>query len=100
MNNKGQTLIIFILLIPILAIMFIYAFKQINMVNDNKEKNGFITSNMIIILNNDIRDIDKIKSVFGDNSTINIAEDKIVIRVDDLIYCGDYLTKTYQKGGC
>lgn len=100
MNNKGQTLIMFLLLLPLIAIIFIYALKNITMVSDNKDVNGLITSNMEIILNNDIRDVQRIKTILGDNSTVNIVDDKILIRVDKVIYCGDYLTKTYQKGGC
>ena len=100
MNNKGQTLIMFLLLLPLIAIIFVYALKNLEMVSDHKTTNGLIVSNMEIILNNDIRDVERIKEILGDNSSVTIQEDKILIRVDKVIYCGDYITKTYQKGGC
>lgn len=100
MNNKGQTLILFILLIPIIAIIFVYSLRTIKMVSDKKDTVGLISDNMQIILDNDIRDIDKIKNVLGNGCTVNIENDKILIRIDSVIYCGDYISKTYQKGGC
>lgn len=120
MNNHGQSLILFVLIIPI-VVGFLAFFIDLSMVNYEKNRlNGIVVSNLEIIVNSDIRDIDRIKSVFLENDIsvdISLEEDSVIILVDSDIkslfgkilnfdmyefiisYKGDYLAKTVSKVG-
>ena len=121
MNNKGQTLILFLLIIPLVA-GFLAFFIDISMVNYERNRlNGVINNNLEIIVNNDVRDIDKIKKVFLENGiiidNISIDSDVIYIYIDldikslfgkilnfdfyklKVKYSGDYLENLVSKVG-
>ena len=81
MNNKGQTLILFLLIIPIIT-GFLAFFVDISMVTYEKNKiDGIIMNNLDVILEKNIRDIDKIKNVFLENKLVvnNIVVDNDII---------------------
>ena len=120
MNNRGQSLILFVLIIPI-VVVFLAFFIDLSMVNYEKNRlNGIIVSNLEVIVNSEIRDINKIKNVFLENDIsvdISLEEDSVIILVDSDIkslfgkilnfdvykfsvkYKGDYLAKTVSKVG-
>ena len=121
MNNKGQTLILFLLVIPII-VGFLAFFIDISMVNYEKNRlDGIIVNNLEIIVNSDIRDINKIRNVFLENDividNISIDSDAISLYIDFDIkslfgkilnfdfyelkvdYKGDYLEKVVSKVG-
>ena len=62
MNNKGQSLITFVLILP-LIVMFIAFFidSSLSIIEKNK-LDGIVYDNMKVALNKEIRDIDKITS--------------------------------------
>ena len=118
-NNRGQTLILFLLVMPIIA-GFLAFFIDISMVNYEKNRlDGIIMNNLDVILEKDIRDIDRIKNVFLENEVVikNIfIEDNVINLVVDtkikslfgkilnfdiyklrVIYKGDYLEKIVSK---
>ena len=121
MNNKGQTLILFLLVIPII-VGFLAFFIDISMVNYEKNRlDGIIVNNLEIIVNSDIRDINKIKNVFLENDiiidNISVDGDALSLYIDFDIkslfgkilnfdfyklkvkYRGDYLEKVVSKVG-
>lgn len=118
-NNRGQTLILFLLVMPIIA-GFLAFFIDISMVNYEKNRlDGIIMNNLDVILEKDIRDIDRIKNVFLENEVVIkniIIEDNVINLVVDtkikslfgkilnfdiyklrVIYKGDYLEKIVSK---
>lgn len=117
MNNKGQSLVLFVLLLPIIVLIFIYIIMLLLGNYNNKKIEGVINNNLVSVLNNDIRDIDKIKDVLNSNDITNnsvvINEDLIEVNVSikeknaflkeevvSFTYCGNYLTKEINKGEC
>lgn len=121
MNNKGQSLILFVLVMPIL-VGFLAFFVDISMVNYEKSRiDGVILNNLEIVVDKDIRDLEKIENVFIDNSVnvkdISISEDVVLVEVDTNIksifgrilnfdmyrlkisYKGNYLKKEVDKVG-
>lgn len=121
MNNKGQSLILFVLVMPIL-VGFLAFFIDISMVNYEKSRiDGIIINNLEIVVDKDIRELEKIKNVFIDNSVnvkdISINDDVILVEIDTnlksifgrilnfdmyrlkTIYKGNYLEKSVDKVG-
>ena len=119
MNNRGQSLIVFILLLPIIT-MFLAFFIDSSLSYLEKNKiDGIITSNMSEALNNDIRDSEKIKNAINKNSEINfnivITDDTLKINANtkhksifakilnfswyklEFNYCGNYIDKKIDK---
>jgi len=119
MNNRGQTLILFLLIMPIIA-GFLAFFIDISMVNYEKNRlDGIILNNLDVIVEKDIKDIDKIRNVFLENDVyiknIFIDGDAINLVIDTKIkslfgkilnfdiynlkvkYKGDYLGKVVSK---
>lgn len=82
MNNKGQSLILFVLIIPIIA-GFLAFFIDLSIVNYEKNRiDGVIVDNLMVIVEKDIRDISKIKQVFLENNLgvdISLDNDIVVI---------------------
>lgn len=121
MNNKGQSLILFVLVMPI-VVGFLAFFIDISMVNYEKNRiDGIIINNLEIIVDNDIQNLDVIRKVFLENS-VNIKDISInngIISVDINInikslfgrildfdmyklkvkYKGNYLEKSVDKVG-
>lgn len=121
MNNKGQSLILFLLIIPII-VGFLAFFIDISMVNYEKNRiDGIIINNLEIVVNSSIRDVDRIKNVFFENEVLVkdiVIEDNIIylnVNVDikslfgkildfdvykfNVKYKGDYLGKMVSKVG-
>lgn len=121
MNNRGQTLVLFLLIMPII-IAFLAFFIDMSMVSYEKSKvNGVITNNLMVIVNKDIVDLDKIESIFNENeikvNNIVLDNEFISIYVDyntkslfgkildfDIykikgVWCGDYVNKKVNKVG-
>ena len=87
MNNKGQTLIIFVLILPVL-LLFIAFFIDLSIVSLNKNKiNNAIKDNLEVILAKEIRDSDKIENIFLEN---NILIDEIIINDQEIKIVAKY----------
>lgn len=86
MNNKGQTLIIFVLVLPVL-LLFVAFFIDLSMVSLNRNKvDGVIRDNLEVILKDNIKDEERIKKIFTENNVsiwkIKIDDNEIEIIVD------------------
>ena len=86
MNNKGQVLVLFLLVLPI-VVGFLAFFIDISMVKYEKSRiEGITESNLKIILENEVIDVDKISNVFSKNdvkiSKVLINGDEITINVE------------------
>ena len=67
MDNKGQSLVLFVIILPIIAMFFVLLIDVTSYeMNDHHIKNT-ITDNLKVILNNEEKDIDKINKVIKDN---------------------------------
>ena len=119
MNRKGQSLIIFVLILPIIVLFLAFFIdSSLSMLEKNK-LDGILTDNMKSALNNNICDTEKIKQAIIKNENIDISVD---INNNDLIvhaksskkslfgkllnfswyklefnYCGNYLDKRINK---
>ena len=124
MNNKGQSLVLFVLILP-LIIMFLALLINSSIVYYNKIKvTGAIESNLDVILEKDIMDVERIKDVIrknlnNDKIDIKIENNKIYLyfkmedkfifdkflmvnkKEKEYYYCGDYDTNVwYQNEEC
>jgi len=116
MNKKGQSLITFVLFLPII-VLFIAFIIDVALSTLRKNKiDGIITTNMQIILESDIRDVNKIESVIKTNDDnievlARIDSDTLKIYVKDnnksiygkivnnkeFNYCGSFVNKKINK---
>ena len=119
MNNKGQSLITFVLILPLL-VMFIAFFidSSLSIMEKNKLE-GIVYDNMKISLNKEIRDIDKITSSIKKNIDVDVIitnnNDELIIHAIskkksifgkllkfpyynlEINYCGSYIDKKIDK---
>ncbi len=122
MDNKGQSLIFFVLILPIIAMFFVLLIDITSYeLNHNHIKNT-IHDNLKVILKSDEKDTSKIENVIKDNIDnsnvdVNILENEIEINVSykhksfsrkiisneptvDYHYCGNYETKEIKNKKC
>lgn len=122
MDNKGQSLIFFVLLLPIIILFFVLLIDVTSYeLNHNHIKNT-ITDNLKVILNNEEKDTNKIINVIKSNindSDVDaiILENEIEINVSykhksfskklisneptvNYHYCGNYETKIIENKKC
>ncbi len=117
MNKRGQSLIIFVLILP-LIVFFIAYFINLSLVSleSNKVK-GIVKDNIETIVQKNIRDLSKIKSAIESNNLdaeimINtddikikaISKEKIVFdnifkmnKNIEITFCGNYQTKKIER---
>ena len=119
MNNKGQSLVTFVLILP-LIVLFIAFFVDSSLSKKKKNKlEGVIYDNLKTSLESDIRDVEKINDAIKKNVDadiiITINEDDIKINAKskkknifgkifklpyynlEVNYCGNYLDKKIDK---
>lgn len=122
MNNKGQSLIFFVVILPILALFLVFLIDIcIYGLNNNHIKNT-IKDNLKIILKDEIKEEDKIIKVIKDNIDdsnvdVRILENEIEINVNykhksfskklisneptvNYHYCGNYESKEIKNKKC
>lgn len=116
MNKNGQTLIMFVILLPIIILFVIYIIVASNNYLERNHLSLMIKDNLKIILDKDIRDIDKMKEKFKEddnNIQIDYSDNNVKITVRSLkkglfdnIYkipeievniCGNYETKEIKE---
>ena len=120
MNKHGQALITFVLILPVLILFLAYFIDTSKSQMDKMKIDGIITSNMENILNNDIRDIEKINSVIKENDNDLIVNTEIIgdniriivksqnksifknlfksdVKEWNFNYCGNYIDKKINK---
>lgn len=119
MNKRGQTLILFVLLLPIIA-SFLAFFIDLSLVKYEKNKiDSIILSNLEIIVDNEITDLERIQSIYRENglkvADVYLSGDEIVVEVEkeiksifgkilnfdlyeiDCNYKGNYQNKEVEK---
>lgn len=119
MNNKGQSLIVFILILPIITLFLAFFIDSSLSLMEKNKIDGIITNNIKEALNKDIRDSEKIKRVIKKNVdmdiVVDISEDNLKIEATttrksifakildfswyklEFNYCGSYLNKKIDK---
>ena len=115
MNKHGQSLIVFVLILPIIAFFIAFFIDSSMMYEENSRIKGIAKDNIIIAVNEDIRDSIKIKQVLENNnnleSLVTIEDDTLKITViskkknlfgnllkiksleQKISYCGNYIDK-------
>lgn len=83
MNNKGQTLVFFVALFPVILIIFAFVFDSAYMIMEKNKLND-ISKTSIKYLVEDNKDIDKIKEIVYKNddqiNIINIKENNVHLK--------------------
>ena len=119
MNNKGQSLITFVLILPIITLFIAFFIDSSLSLLEKNKLSGVIMDNMKVSLKNDIRDIDKIKKAIEKNDNVNvditINEDILHVKVNskkkylfgnilnlpwynlEFNYCGNYLDQKINE---
>ncbi len=119
MNKHGQSLITFILILPLITLFVAFFIDSSLCIMEKNKIEGIITSNMKEALDNDIRDEEKIKkailknddlevlvSVLDDDLKINVKSHKKTVFGNMLKfpwydlkfnYCGNYQDKKINK---
>lgn len=72
MNNRGQSLIMFVLILPLIALFIAFFIDSSLSLMEKNKLDGIITSNMEEAINNDIRDEEKIKSAIKKNDDVDV----------------------------
>ena len=119
MNKRGQSLIIFVLILPIIVLFIAFLIDGSLSVLEKNRIDGIILTNMQEALKKDIHDTDAIEEVIKKNEKVDV---KVKITDNDLIvkatstrkslfgkildfswyklefnYCGNYLNKSIDK---
>lgn len=119
MNNRGQSLIMFVLVLPLISLFIAFFIDSTLSLLEKNKIDGIISSNMEEALNNDIRDEMKIQKAIKDNDTmdvtVNIIDDNLTVIVKsnkksifgkllkfeyyelDFNYCANYTDKKINK---
>ena len=120
MNNKGQSLVAFVLILPIIVFFIAYFIDSISGIMNKSRLEGIIKNNLEIVVKDNIQEEEKIVNVLKENEEninvqINITENEIRIntiskikylfgnifhRKEDelkLTYCGNYQDKKIYK---
>ena len=119
MNKRGQSLVTFILIIPLITLFLAFFIDSSLMLLEKNKIDGVIKNNMEISLKENIRDTAKIKNVIKKNIdidvTIDIVDDTLKVIANgnkksvfskildfswyklEFNYCGNYLDKKIEK---
>ena len=72
MNNRGQSLIMFVLLLPVIALLLAFVIDSSLSLMEKNKLDGIITSNMEEALKMDIKDEDAIQKAIKKNDDIDV----------------------------
>ena len=119
MNNKGQSLITFVLFLPIVVMVMAFVIDSSLSIMEKNKLDGIITSNIEEALKSDIRDENKIRNAIKKNDqmdiSVSIIDDTLQVIVKsnkksvfgkllkfdyynlDFNYCADYTSKKINK---
>ena len=119
MNKRGQSLIMFVLVLPLIVMMLAFVIDSSLSIMEKNKLDGIITSNMEEALKNDIRDENKIKNAIKTNDKmdiiVSVVEDelKVIVKSNkksvfgkvlnfsyynlDFDYCANYIDKKINK---
>ena len=120
MNKKGQSLVSFVLMLPIIIFFLAFFIDSMMAVMAKEKLEGMIKSNLDVVLKDNIRDTAKIKKVLEENDQnvkmdIKVENDILMISASSakknlfgnifkinivpmkVNYCGNYLTREIKK---
>ncbi len=119
MNKRGQSLIMFVLILPLISMFIAFFIDSTLSLMEKNRLDGVITSNMKEALNNDMRDTSKIEKTIKANEDmeikINIVDDNLrvyaksnkksvfgeILKFEyyklEYHYCGNYNDKEINK---
>ena len=120
MNKRGQSLITFVLILPLLVFFAAFFIDSMKMTLERKKIDGIVISNMKIVLDKNIKDEEKIVNVIKENDEtldvlVNIESDNLEIKVHgkkknifgnifkikyldlNFDYCANYVDKEINK---
>lgn len=120
MNKRGQTLITFVLILPLIVFFIAFFIDSMMGIMEKKRIGGIIVSNIEVILNKEVRDVNKIIKAIKENDEtldvlVNIDNNDINIIVHgikknlfgnifkikylnlDFNYCANYIEKRINK---
>ena len=119
LNNHGQSLVTFVLVLPLIVLLIAFFFDSSLGLMEKNRLDGIITSNMEEALNNDIRDETKIRNAIKSNDKmeimVSIVDDELKVIVKskrnsvfakildfsyynlDYNYCANYIDKKINK---
>ena len=119
MNKRGQSLIMFVLILPLISLFIAFFIGSSLSLYEKNKIDGIITSNMEEAINNDIRDDIKIRNAIKKNDnmevTVNIVDDNLQVIVKsnkksifgkllkfnyydlNYNYCANYIDKKINK---
>ena len=72
MNNRGQSLIMFVLLLPVIALLLAFVIDSSLSLMEKNKLDGIITSNMEEALKMDIKDEDAIQKAIKKNDDMDV----------------------------
>ncbi len=73
MNKKGQSLVIFVLILPVIALLIAFFIDSSISIMEKNRLEGIIKSNMNEALNSNIYDAEKIKEAIKKNDNIYVS---------------------------
>ena len=95
MDNKGQSLIIFVIVLPIIAMFMVLLIDVCSYeLNHNHIKNS-IHDNLKVILKDETKDKDKIEKVIKDN--IEDSNVEVIINENDIEINVSYKHKSFSR---
>jgi len=119
LNNRGQSLIIFVLVLPIIVLFLAFIVDSSLSIMEKNKMDGIITNNMEEALKKDIRDEDKIRDAIKSNDKMNIVvsivedELRVIVKSEkqsvfgkllkfsyydlNYNYCANYIDKKINK---
>ena len=103
MNNKGQSLITFVLVLPLIVLVMAFVIDSSLSLSEKNKLDGIITSNMEEALKNDIRDENKIRNAIKSNDQmdvmVSIVEDelRVIVKVNKKSIFAKVLNFDYYK---
>ena len=119
MNNRGQSLIMFVLILPLISLFIAFFIDSSLSLMEKNKLDGIITSNINEALKNDIRDVDKIKNGIKKSEemdvSVNVVDDELRVYAKsnknslfgkllnfkyyqlEFHYCGNYIDKKINK---
>ena len=114
MNNKGQSLVTFVLLLPIIVLFLLFFIGSAMSYMEKAQLEGIIYDTINVVVEQDIRDENKIEEVIHENDSsiileISIVNDEIKITGSKstgimknnsqlkVRYCANYQSKKIKK---
>lgn len=103
MNKRGQSLIIFVLILPLISLFIAFFIDSSLSIMEKNKIDGIITSNMEEALKKDIKDETKILNAIKKNDTmdvlVSIDEDdlKVIVKSNKKSIFGELLKFKYYE---